>query len=353
MDIRFYTDESETSRFEAVSFPIRNFTSFIWEERYYGSGGIEIQLPPRYMGAVQAAQYIYNVDTDRMGIVTSVELSSDADGVMTLGVKGEQLKSLLASRIIEREAQYNGNVETTIYDIVTQYALTGARAIPLLELSPPRGYPQTITAGTIKAGTPLSEAINTILKTLEMAYDIIYDWNGGKLKFSVYKGLDRTTEQTENNAAIFSTSFRNIKNLNYLKSTRDYKNTALVQCDNGIHTLDNSAGSPRREVYVTAPGETLINTPQAEQLAAETLEKWKTIENISAETIPNESMRYGVNYNLGDLCEITANFKDYNAVWRQRITAVTTSYEYGDVKIIPEFGEPPLDFRQYLTREMN
>ena len=361
MHLRFL-DEN----FESISSVINDYTTFIWSEQWGGIGTFIIKMPERHFPNADAAAYIYSKSMDNCGIIT--EISRNAEGVTVTGVL---LESVLSDKIINAEMLLNDTLENALYSVVTTYALTGDRTIPLLELAPQSGFDE-VYEGIAEEGKNVQEWLYKVLGAFEMSYQIKFDYDNRKLIFSIKKGLDRTQEQDINTWATFSDRFGNVQNISYDKKKNDYKNYAYVVGEyNKTRVVEEIDGrsditEPRKETYIKPSISSEDNITSVGQLrtilrqrGAEALAEYKIIENITAEANNHASLKYGENYNLGDLCNVIANIKtsekpeEYiRMMWKLRITSVEHAFKDDGDTIIPGFGEGMLSQRKYIAREL-
>ena len=72
---------------------IDTFTSAIWTVRYDEAGDFEIYTPVRldYIQAMQIGNYLWNRDSDRLMVIETVEIETDAEEGPQLIVTGRSL----------------------------------------------------------------------------------------------------------------------------------------------------------------------------------------------------------------------------------------------------------------------
>lgn len=331
-------------QFNMISAPIDRYYSLQWEENYYDNGKFELHLASDYIATVLKAEYIYNNEADEA--MQLIDVQAEDDGKRTLRISGESLESLLKLRVMDSAKTYTGTVEEIARQAVTDFAMTGDKAIPMLELGELAGYSDTAVA-TNKVGAELYEWLRELLKPFEMSFRIHYDYEQNRLTFTVYRGLDRTQEQENNTWAIFSTSFENLSQFSYARNRKDYRNYAIVMTDSGTRVdVDQTGGEPRRELFVSASDD--LDTEAMTQLGISALAEYAMIEKVSGEVQGNANLVYGTNYALGDRCNIEDAYLGVSA--SARLTQMTTVVENGAVKRIPAFGEQYLSLRQYINK---
>ena len=342
MELLFLNDS-----FDLMSAPIDRYHSLQWEENYYDEGKFELHLAPDYISTVLAAEYIYNNEADEA--MQIIDVRADDDGKRSLQISGVSLESLLKLRVMDEAKTYTGTVEQIARQAVTDFAITGDKAIPRLELGELNGYTDTAIA-TNQVGAELYEWLRELLKPYEMSFRIHYDYEQNRMTFTVYRGLDRTQEQDTNTWAIFSTSFENLSQFSYARNRKDYRNYAIVMTNNGTRVdVDQTNGEPKRELFISASDN--LDTEAMTQLGVSALAEYAMVETIGGEVQGNANLVYGTNYALGDRCNIEDS--DLGVSASARLTQMMTVVENGATRRIPAFGEQYLSLRQYIAREIN
>ena len=333
--------------FEITSQPIDRYYSLQWAENYYDEGTFELHLASDYFPTVLRSEYVYNNEADEAMLIDDVQASDD--GKQTLKLSGKSLDTLLKHRVMDEVDSFTGTVEDIARQAVQKYAIASDRSVSLLRLGTRKGYTDTAVA-TNERGAELYEWLRELLKPYEMSFRIHYNFEDNALDFEVYRGLDRTQEQTANTWAIFSTSFENLSQFSYARNRSDYRNYAIVMTDDGTKrvTVDKTGGAPRRELFVSADDE--LDTAAMTQLGESALAEYAMIETVSGEVQGGANMIYGENYALGDLCNIEDTHLGVSAA--ARLTQMTTVVEKGVTRRVPSFGEQYLSLRQYVAREV-
>lgn len=342
MELIFLND-----RFDIVSAPIDRYYSLQWAENYYDEGTFELHLAADLFPTVMMSEYLYNNDADEAMLIDDVQASDD--GKQTLRLGGKSLDTLLRHRIMDDADSFTGTVEDIARQAVQKYAIASDRSVSLLRLGTRKGYTDTAVA-TNERGAVLYDWLRELLKPYEMSFRIHYDYDENALEFEVYRGLDRTQEQTENTWAIFSTSYENLSQFRYARNRTDYRNYAIVMTDDGTKrvTVDKTNGTPRRELFVSADDE--LDTAAMTQLGEQALAEYAMIETVGGEVQGGANMVYGTNYALGDLCNVEDAYFDVSAA--VRLTQIVTVIENGITKHVPTFGEQYLNLREYVLREI-
>lgn len=228
-----------------------------WNRRYFSCGDFSVELPGSYFKVSDEAKYIYHPGNNECGIIEKRVFSVGKNGESRLTFSGRLTEALLADRVIDTVTMLSGNLESQVLSLVSRFAATGERAIPLLTTASPSGFSETVSAQAY--AVDLSSYLYSLLCGYGMSYRLKYDYNSGTLVFGLVKGLDRTQDQTLNLPAVFSSGFENILESTGTVDESHFRNFAYVfghDPDGGGRPkaeVDRIAsGEPRRELAVSA-----------------------------------------------------------------------------------------------------
>lgn len=206
---------------------IDTFTSAIWTVRYDAAGDFEIYTPVRldYIQAMQIGNYLWNRDSDRLMIIETVEIETDAEQGPQLIVTGRSLESILDRRVITNSATLTGSLPAVIEEILSNEIIrSGVRQIPGFIYT--RTKDPRITSLNVEftaRGENVYDTICSLCQTYKLGFKVTPHGKGG-FNFELYMGADRSYNQNENPYVVFSPSFENLLNSNYIKSFKSYKN---------------------------------------------------------------------------------------------------------------------------------
>lgn len=323
--------------------------SIIWHSVYYGVGDFEIYAvaSKRHVELLKEGNYITRPYDVELGIIESVASETNEDGTMLI-VTGRFAKSILDRRHIYKLSGttntptiLRGSVESAARALVANNAIScsfdSKRNIPELELGALASIPATIVDD---AGNPaerqvsyenLLEYTDGLLQEYKLGAIVTIDDTTGKLKYSVYKGADRSADNTEGNEPIiFSQEFDNLAESRYLRDETLKKTAALIGGEGEglerVYSLieGNEVGIERRETWVDASGvnktyqeegteteKTYTDAEYKALLDAEGkrgLAKLVTIENFEAMLNVNGGVwRLNEDYFLGDIVTFQDN----------------------------------------------
>lgn len=342
---------------------IDDATSIIWVRRFQNAGEFEIYIHATkelFALFMQEELLITRHDIPESAMIPEkVELTTDSENGNYLIISGKSAESILGRRIIPRITTYSGTVEICIRYLVGVNLITmpdsNRRKIRLLEFSEAHGYPETIDKQV--TGKNLLETISDICITYGYGFQLAF--TGEKFIFDVYKGIDRSLHQSENQRVIFSPEFKNIGNTSYIYDKSTYYNSATIAGegegkDRKIHTVfrdtEKAKGLSLREKWIDARN-TSSNAEEGElspeqyesimrQQATEELERCKPTVEFSGEILNTGMYQLGVDYWLGDTISIVNEFGISGTAIVTEITEVEDETGY---KITPTFSDWRLD----------
>ena len=208
---------------------IQVFNTLLWYRRYYSPGIFELHIPAEYFDLINSGQYLYRNDRTELGVIREVNFMRGQRSEKTAYCKGYFAEHLLNNNVIYPTFSKTGTPETLAHSVIDQYIINpanAARKIQNIKLGPAKGGGASITLQN--TGDNVGDRLYDTLKTQEMSQRLVFDYLENSLTYEVWKGLDRTDTQEVNSWAIFSDSFRNIKNAQYDRDESDCKNVAYV-----------------------------------------------------------------------------------------------------------------------------
>ncbi len=349
---------------------IKVFNTLMWYRRYYSPGIFELHLPADYFDLINSGHYLYRNDRTELGIIREVNFARGEKSEKTAYCKGFFSEHLLNNSVIYPVFSRTGKPDALAHGVVDAYLINpadGKRKINAdMRLGKLEGLGTSITLQNTgdEVGTKLYE----VLKTQEMSQRLVFDYLENSLTYEVWRGKDRTDNQTENSWAIFSDSFRNIKNAQYDRDESDYKNVAYVAGEGEgsariVVEVDirSSPDEERRELFVDARDlqKTTDNITYTDaqyrdllfQRGLEKLAEYAVIEKVDSGVDPSANLIYGVDFDLGDLC--TYRYSDVNIECSKRITEIQEILEGSRQTLNVIFGnDDATNFKQIIRKEM-
>ena len=356
--------------------------SIIWEATYRGTGTFEIYvaLTAEIFDLLQAGNYITRPDRDECGIVEHVEVSHDPDDGLMIIASGRFAKAILGRRIVYtatlmgegyqywwsvKSATLRGNVETAVRKLIYDNAVGAVnenRNIPEIY------WTEADVTGLSEVIVTQSSSGETVTADKQVTYSNLLDYSEGVLeeyglgskvwldrdrlqfRYKIYKGADRSNGNAEGNPPlIFSEDFDNLLETHYTLDTSAYRSTALIGGEGEgeerkcAFAYEWIKGLDRYEVFVDASiltQEELTIENYRKQLEAQgqqTVAAAQQVETFDGTLdLTNSGLRYGVDYNLGDI--ITVEDKAIGKYIDARILSVTEVQDDDGYTVDVQYG---------------
>jgi len=324
------------------------FHSIIWTERYYGDSDVELVVPATQtmIQKLEEGTFLGLDESDEVMILETANIEENK-----LKVTGISLLKWLNNRFIRISAAHEdrywyisgatpGNILwIVVYNMCCQGSpyLSGSIPIgvtnPQSLIIPGLGLKDYDKSGSnVSVGVPYGPVFAALYEiattyevgmqiTLESATEASYS-----LGFRSYKGLNRTSGQTENPVVRFSPamdSFTNIKELRSIAALKTLVYAFAPQNPDGLATTPGVSaltgpqytGFDLRAQLVFAEDITtdqvggsqanLVNILNSRAYDALTTNHF--IKAVDGEIVPNNQFQYGIHYNLGDVIEVQGN----------------------------------------------
>lgn len=350
---------------------IDTFISAIWTVRYDEAGDFELQTPVRldYLKAMQIGNYLWYRKSDRLMIIETVEIDSDVEDGATLLITGRSLESILDRRIIATASTITGNVQEVLFQILNNEIIqaNAKRQIPGFSLKSNNDPKITNTNLEVGArGKNVYDVVCSLCQEYKIGWKILPSGAGGFV-FLLYVGVDRSYNQNAVPYVVFSPSFENLLNSNYIKSYKAYKNTVYAvgtyqkevqSTDSGNDTYTTyeetevtawafsedtePTGLARREIYADNGGvndgeqggsATSWNAVNKQKGLTE-LSDHQTTTAFEGELDTSRQYVYGEDFDIGDIVHIENEYGIDGTVY---ISEIVMSQDSNGIKITPTF----------------
>lgn len=343
---------------------VDEYVSLIWRPAYYDIGDFELYLNARAEAFKLLKRNYYlvrepdievdeygNVTYSKVMIIKNFNLTTDAEGGDFLTVTGRELKFLLNQRIVWKQTNLTGTAENAIRRLVNENAINPTdanRIIPTLALGVSAGLTDTIDKQV--TGDYLDQAIVDICTTYNYGWEIfIYN---KALILVVYKGLDRSFNQSERPYVVFSEDFDNILNSSYESNSEGYANTTLIGGEGeGLERIyttvgANNYGLGRYETFTDARDLSQNKDSETDAIpindyikllqgrGREVLAISGVTEGFSGEVL-DVNFKYGTDYYLGDTVTI---INKYGITKDVIVLSAIESKDDTGAKVIPQFN---------------
>lgn len=339
------------------------YGSLIWTDRYNDAGEFELCLPitAKYAQSIKKDMYLRIPKSKRTMVVETIKTETDNEEGNTLNITGRSIESILDRRIVWTQTNVNGSVQNALHSIINDAFISPKdlrRRINNFVFRVSTDSKVT-SVNYAKAAQYMGDLIFDVVKKVCQAYHLGFkmEFEDGNFVFSLYAGTDRSYNQTDNSYVVFSPGHDNLLNSNYLESIKNYKNVLRIagEGDGATQTFithylefdddhaSEKVGLSRREIYVDChdvSSVTSSNTVMDVQQYTNTLVQ-KGVEKM-VDLVPETAFegeidatimyKYGIDYEVGDICEIRNEYGMNDAV---RITEVVQTWEADGYTCIP------------------
>ena len=336
---------------------IDNYESVIWNVQYYGQGDFQLQLAGtrKNLDAIRVNRYLVRGEDMSAGgtfknvmIVTDMKMNFDADKGWILTVTGKGLKSIVGRRVIWNQENITGNAETGIRKIITDNIISPAitdRAIQSFELDAVQGFTENIDLQCF--GENIADWLETVCTSLGYGWDVYI--SGGKYKFKLYRGTNRSYSQHDVPPVVFSSEFDNLLSSTYSYNMTAYKNVALVGGEGEgtaqrTASVGEAAGLGRYELYVdgssvSSNGEIITEeqyTALLKDYGQTMLDATSATQQLEGQIDTTGLYTIDRDYFLGDIVQIE---NDMGIAAVPRIIGIIYAEDESGVSVLPTFSE--------------
>lgn len=296
--------------------------------------------------------YLRIDDSDRTMIIESFEMTEDTENGDTLLIKGHSLESLLDRRIVWEQTILTGSLQNGIKKILNDSIINPSNTSRKInnfifsDSTDTRITDLTIDAQYI--GDNVYEVVQKLCEDNKIGFKVILD-DQNQFIFSLYVGTNRSYEQSSRPTIVFSPEFDNLANSNYLESSENYKNVALVGgegegSEQKFASVGDAIGIQRREIYVKSDissqvdeETTMSDAEYMLQLATkgrDTLTEYTLEVAFDGELYPDTQYIFGVDYFIGDVVEL---LNKYGISGQVQVTEVIISEDENGYSVCPTF----------------
>lgn len=317
------------------------FTSLRWRRKYFEAGEFEIVLPVNdyMMQFIDTDVIVMRNNYTEAGIIETIEFSDNGTNE-EVTISGRFLTSLLSRRIVKNKINFSGNTIEGMNTIVNAMTpLTTQWETETVTMSSPHIDFQVTYKNVYDYLCKLSEYSNIGIRIVPNIDSKVY-------MFEVWKGLDRTSGQTENEEYSFSDDNYNIEQGKLIKSEKTKANYIFVggtgEEDNRVLvTVD--AGKTGFDLYeVFSDQKSLSNKDLSDSVYRAKLksigEGKLSDGTFQLEVTALVQQDYKVKWDLGDVVNIKK--EKWGVYTTYRIIEVEETIEDGKKTIYPTFGNP-------------
>lgn len=337
--------------FEIINY-IDTFVSLEWVKRYFDTGDFVLNCVAdmNIINSLQKRNYLVREDDERIMIIEKINITTSAENGNTVNVSGRSIESILGRRIVWKQTNSKASetVEQFIRRLVDENVINPTdpkRKIPNLILGELKGFTEKIEKQV--TGDNLLTVIKEICQAYNYGFKITMN-EAGYLVFDLYKGADRSYNQSINPYVVFSNDYDNIINTEYEYDETNISNVALIGGEGEgtarkYQSIGDSEGFDRYELFVDAndissnDGEialedynNLLIERGNEKIAENTF-----VESYTGEVETTLTYVYKKDYDLGDIVE-TVN--EYGMEATPRIIEIIESENENGLRVVPTFG---------------
>lgn len=339
-------------------YPLEDIDSLIWTDRYSRYGDFEIftKATTELILALQEDYYLQMDESDHIMIIESVNLKTDVEEGNKFIVKGRSLESILERRIVWKQTNISGSLQTGIQRLLNENLISPTdpdRRIDdfIFETS----TDPAVTSLSIDAqftGDDLYSVIQSLCEAAGIGFKVTLS-SDNKFVFSLYAGKDRSFNQIINPFVAFSPKLDNLSGTNYYHSKIPYRTMTLVAGEGeGADRITSQVALPggansgldRREKFTDArdissilDGETLspeeYNTLLVQRGLLSLLES-QPISSFDGKIDPTTTYIYGIDFFIGDIVQIA---NEYGLTGRSRVTELIFSEDLSGRDKYPTF----------------
>jgi hypothetical protein len=330
-------------------------TSIIWVKRFQKAGNFElyVRATTELLELFTRDELLVTTDGDDGAMcVDKVELKTDAVNGDYLTITGKSAENIIARRIIRKQTNLTGTAENALRYLIEKNITNPSNAwrkIPSFALGTSHSWTDTIEQQI--TGKNLIDVVSDICVAYGYGFKVTFD--GSTFTFELYKGVDRSFDQSTNTFIIFSPEFENIGNTDYIRDKATYYNSVYVagQGEGSNRVIvntrtDGKSGLSLREKWVdsrntssTTEGGTL--TPEQynavlTQQGSEELENARETTTFNGELLNVNGYIYGVDYDLGDKVSVK---NEYGITGTAVISEITRVEDANGYRVYPTLSE--------------
>lgn len=337
---------------------IDEYSSFIWNDRYSDAGDFELVIPVNSLAASTISyEDILSISLSQHSmLVEDISIQNDSIDGQLMKITGSSLESILKRRIVWEQTTLTGKIEDGIKKLLDDNIIFPKD--PLRKISnfifEPSDDPRigSIKIDTQFTGDNLYDAITDLCYNNDIGF-IVYLNDLNQFVFKLYKGVDRSYSQTDNQYVVFSTEYDNLISSDFYGSVKDFKNMVLVAGEgegtarSTIAIGDSEAsGLNRRELY-----------SDARDISSDTLEGQLTEDeyfSLLAARGLNDIYEYKIVESFDGKCDATGMYKFNEHFFMGDIVQIEDDYGHAGGACIVEMiiSDDTSGFQMYPTFEL-
>lgn len=242
---------------------IDSFISFVWTDRYYECGDFEIKMPANLIpDGLKVGAYLAFDRSEHTMIIETICIDRTEEGNIAT-ISGRSLESVLDRRVVYNDICFKSDdtkgLEYYIKMLLNDNVISPSnpfRIIMQLSFEESGLDTSSIEFEAQHQGTVLYDTICSLCKNSGVGWKIEMRTQGNKggWYFKLYTGKDHSLNAESGNKVLFSDDMGNLAETQYLESTVDFKNVALVTGEKneetGIKTTTEVVGNTGDDMNV-------------------------------------------------------------------------------------------------------
>ncbi len=319
-----------------------------WNREYYSIGNFSVQITEDNYSPEM--KYIYSQERVEVGVIQKVEIKDTVKGAF-IQLEGMFLESILNDKTVFPTYFASGDIGQSVLNMVAKYK----EDIPLLKVSDTPTV-KSNNATWQETGGSLAKVAYSKLATQEMSCRCRYDYENDNIYFEVWKGKDKTQNQEENSFVVFSSGFKNLKDIRASFDCSNFKNYAIVAGEGEgderlVAYVDLSKGGYKKKIFIDAKDIRYDREKQTqdeyikalEQRGLEKLLDYKIINNIEID-VSEGTFKYLRDFDLGDVADVIID--SIGVSMTARIVTVREVFKNNNHTITIELGDKKLTSMQ-------
>lgn len=249
--------------------------STLWNKRFNDLGESEIYIPcdVEMLSILRRGHFLYRYDDDMVCRIEKVEIETNVENGDYIIATAVDMSKILAARIVRWNTTYSGTAARFIKKVIDDNIINpkddkgntlAARKIDnfVFDMTDDELSAFTETINVTANAEDLLQLVIATCKANNYGFRTSLDIDEKKLKFKLYKGVDRSLREMDGYVE-FSHIFGNIISSQYEANESNYKNVAYVSykdSSDNVHLLSlhtgtkEPSGEDRREIFVDGTG---------------------------------------------------------------------------------------------------
>lgn len=319
------------------------FFSLIWVKRWQKCGDFEIQI--QFTGTfpswLQTDYYVSLDEDEETGyymIIENIQTVDDDENGKSILISGRSLECILDRRVVWDQTSYsNRKTSYILQDLLNKSIISPSLAIRKIEnfkFEAPQSTDDFSTVNAEYTGDSIMDSAYGLVKIDDYDISVRHIDIDDVFICKMYKGTDRSYNQTKQQTVIFSPKLDNLTSSKYLVSIEEYRNVILAMGqgtgnNRTRYVLGDVSGLDRREYYKDARD---VSTSNALKQRADEVMKELDVKRLLEGELISRQYVYGKDYFVGDIIQIE---NAYGIEQTARITEMIFSQDSSGINIYP------------------